>query len=90
VVLIILAVVIYRSGLPEVDTDQEDENTAQSNSGKTSIMQFPHLLLGVLTLFFYVGVEVIAGDTIINMATARLSRWKPPNSSPVARWPACW
>jgi FHS family L-fucose permease-like MFS transporter len=71
VVLIILAVVIYRSGLPEVDTDQEDENTAQSNSGKTSIMQFPHLLLGVLTLFFYVGVEVIAGDTIINYGNSQ-------------------
>jgi FHS family L-fucose permease-like MFS transporter len=66
IVLVILAVVIYYSSLPEIDTDQEDESTAISNSGKTSITQFPHLLLGVLTLFFYVGVEVIAGDTIIN------------------------
>jgi FHS family L-fucose permease-like MFS transporter len=66
IVLLILAVVIYYSGLPEIDTDQEDESTTISNSGKTSITQFPHLLLGVLTLFFYVGVEVIAGDTIIN------------------------
>ncbi|MGY4539156.1 FHS family L-fucose permease-like MFS transporter [Mucilaginibacter sp. UYNi724] len=66
IVLVILAVIIYYSSLPEIDTDQEDENTAISNSGKTSITQFPHLLLGVLTLFFYVGVEVIAGDTIIN------------------------
>ncbi|MES2064345.1 MAG: sugar MFS transporter [Bacteroidota bacterium] len=66
IVLVILAVIIYYSSLPEVDTDQEDESTAISNSGKTSIVQFPHLLLGVLTLFFYVGVEVIAGDTIIN------------------------
>ena len=38
---------------------------AASNSKKTSIWQFPHLLLGVVALFFYVGVEVIAGDTII-------------------------
>ncbi|MET3979058.1 FHS family L-fucose permease-like MFS transporter [Mucilaginibacter sp. UYP25] len=66
IVLVILAVIIYYSSLPEIDTDQEDETTAISNSGKTSITQFPHLLLGVLTLFFYVGVEVIAGDTIIN------------------------
>src|SRR6185295_5740554 len=27
---------------------------------------FPHLLIGVFTLFLYVGVEVIAGDTIIS------------------------
>jgi FHS family L-fucose permease-like MFS transporter len=66
VVLLILAVVIYYSSLPEVDTDQEDESTAINNTGKTSILQFPHLLLGVLTLFCYVGVEVISGDGIIN------------------------
>jgi FHS family L-fucose permease-like MFS transporter len=71
IVLLILAVVIYYSSLPEVDTDQEDESTAISNSGKTSITQFPHLLLGVLTLFFYVGVEVIAGDTIINYGSTQ-------------------
>ncbi len=28
-------------------------------------MAVPHLLLGVVALFFYVGVEVIAGDSII-------------------------
>ncbi len=38
---------------------------------KTSIFHFPHLLLGVLTLFLYVGVEVIAVDTIINYGTAQ-------------------
>ncbi|MES2265169.1 MAG: sugar MFS transporter [Bacteroidota bacterium] len=71
IVLMILAVIIYYSSLPEIDTDQEDETTAINNSGKTSITQFPHLLLGVLTLFFYVGVEVIAGDTIINYGSTQ-------------------
>lgn len=71
VVLIALAFVVYLSGLPEIDTDQEDETTAMSNSGKTSITQFPHLLLGVLTCFFYVGVEVIAGDTIISYGNSQ-------------------
>ena len=71
VVLVILAVIIYNSSLPEIDTDQEDETTAATNTGKTSVFQFPHLLLGVLTLFLYVGVEVIAGDTIINYANTQ-------------------
>jgi FHS family L-fucose permease-like MFS transporter len=71
IVLLILAVVIYFSSLPEVDTNQEDETTATNNTGKASIMHFPHLLLGVLTLFFYVGVEVIAGDTIISYANTQ-------------------
>lgn len=65
VVLVILAFWIYRSSLPEVDTDHEDESISASNSGKKSVFDFPHVMLGVLTLFLYVGVEVMAGDTII-------------------------
>ncbi len=41
------------------------EHTGDSYAKKTSIWQFPHLILGVIALFFYVGVEVIAGDSII-------------------------
>ncbi len=70
VVLAILAVLIYFSGLPEIDTEHEDEAVAAANSGKDSIFQFPHLILGVLALFFYVGAEVIAGDSIIGYGTA--------------------
>ena len=41
------------------------QEVAQGEMTKTSIFQFPHLWLGVLALFMYVGAEVIAGDTII-------------------------
>ncbi|GGH15016.1 sugar MFS transporter [Mucilaginibacter phyllosphaerae] len=70
VVLVILAVLIYFSGLPEIDTDKEDEAVAAANSNKTSITQFPHLILGVVALFVYVGAEVIAGDSIIGYGGA--------------------
>jgi FHS family L-fucose permease-like MFS transporter len=70
-VLVILAVLVNYSGLPEVDTDQEDETVAAANSGKTSALQFPHLMLGVFTLFLYVGVEVMAGDTVISYGAAQ-------------------
>ncbi|MET1057452.1 MAG: sugar MFS transporter [Pedobacter sp.] len=66
VVLVILAVLIYFSTLPEVDADKEDEEVSIATAGKTSVFQFPHLLLGVLTMFLYVGVEVMAGDTVIS------------------------
>ena len=66
VVLIGLAVLIYFSALPEVEADSEDEELAAANKDKTSILQFPHLLLGTLAMFLYVGVEVIAGDTVIS------------------------
>ncbi|WP_407426417.1 sugar MFS transporter [Arcticibacter sp.] len=71
VVLVILGVLVSKSSLPEVDTDAEDETVAAANTGKTSIVQFPHLLLGVLTIVFYVGVEVIAGDTIISYGASQ-------------------
>ncbi|AXY78250.1 glucose/galactose MFS transporter [Paraflavitalea soli] len=65
-VLIVLSILIYFSSLPEVD---EEADTTDSVSGahaeKTSIFQFPHLLIGVLVLFLYTGVEVIAGNSII-------------------------
>jgi len=65
VILVLLGLLLKFAHLPEVDTDAEDEVSGEANVKKTSIWQFPHLILGVVALFFYVGVEVIAGDTII-------------------------
>jgi len=65
VILVILGLLLKFFHLPDVDTEKEEAASVQSEVKKTSIWQFPHLLLGVLALFFYVGVEVIAGDTII-------------------------
>jgi len=65
VILVLLGLLLRFAHLPEVDTDAEDEASGDIVVKKTSIWQFPHLLLGVVALFFYVGVEVIAGDSII-------------------------
>jgi glucose/galactose transporter len=65
IVLVLLGLFIRYAPLPEVDTEAEDAGSVESNAKKTSVWQFPHLILGVIALFFYVGVEVIAGDTII-------------------------
>ena len=69
--LLILALIIFYSGLPELDTDEEDTAIGIANANKKSIFQFPHLLLGVFTLFLYVGVEVIAVDTVYGYATSQ-------------------
>ncbi len=37
---------------------------ARDPHSSESLLDFPHLLFGVIALFFYVGVEVIAADTI--------------------------
>lgn len=71
--LALLSTWVFFSGLPELDTDPETGGTSTTNAtpSQTSIFQFPHLLLGVMTLFLYVGVEVIAGDTIINYGVSQ-------------------
>jgi len=68
VILVGLSVLIYYSALPEIETDGEDDTLAAANKSKTSVLQFPNLLLGTLAMFLYVGVEVIAGDTVISYA----------------------
>ena len=69
-VLVILAILLRFSALPEIDTDKEDETTSAANLSKTSIFQFPQLVLGVIAIFVYVGVEVVSVDTIINYGKA--------------------
>lgn len=63
-VLFVLGLLIRKAPLPHVEPNPIEE-TNDDETAKTSIFQFPHLWLGVLTLFVYVGAEVIAGDTII-------------------------
>jgi len=64
VFLALLAIMIRFAHLPEINPEEDEENDV-SNHTQKSIFDYPHLLLGVVALFFYVGVEVIAGDTII-------------------------
>lgn len=64
VVLILLAIWIRNSALPDIDMDGETGTDDKNSAGKSSVFQFPHLLLGALCIFMYVGVEVMAGDVI--------------------------
>ncbi len=58
-----LALMVRLAHLPEINPEEEVSNDKEPVH--KSIFSYPHLLLGVIALFFYVGVEVIAGDTII-------------------------
>ena len=63
VVLVILAVFIWISSLPEVEAKEE---VSDIEVKRTSLFGFPYFWLGVVALFFYVGAEVVAVDTLIN------------------------
>jgi MFS transporter, FHS family, L-fucose permease len=65
VVLVALGFLLTLAHLPEVDTEAEEPEVGETNVNKSSIWHFPHMIIGAIALFFYVGVEVIAGDTII-------------------------
>ncbi len=72
-VLVVMGILSYFAPLPDVKAAGEDDDdtrseTSHSSSSKTSIFQFPHLLLGSIALFMYVGVEVIALGSINDFA----------------------
>lgn len=75
-IFVALAIVALIAPLPEVKAAGEDDSAESAEpacpyaEGKTSIMQFPHLLLGCLALFLYVGVETISLATANDYAKA--------------------
>jgi len=64
-ILVFLGIAVRYAPLPDVETEDDSVDSVTDFSNKSSIFQFPQLILGAIALFFYVGVEVIAGDTII-------------------------
>jgi len=66
--LLLLGVFINYSPLPEIDTDTESEDIVIANQHKNSIWDFPYLILGAVAIFFHVGSQVIAVDSVISYA----------------------
>lgn len=85
VVLFLLAILIRKTHLPEVDLEKGDCSKNQApekleadtitafsqKNEKRYIIQYPHLIFGVIALFFYVGAEVISIDSLIGYATTQ-------------------
>lgn len=72
-VFVILGILALLAPLPEVKAVGEDAADAADcpyANNKTSILQFPHLLLGCLALFLYVGAETASLGTLKNYAIA--------------------
>ena len=85
VVLTGLALLVRWSPLPEIDQAEEQIPDVETDGG--SVIGFPQLVLGAIALFLYVGVEVIAVDTIGTYAQSQqipLSEAKNLPSLPLA------
>lgn len=68
--LFLFGLYIRFSVLPEINPEEENKEVLHSDSGhgRTSVFQFPYLVLGAVALFLHVGTQVVAIDTIINYA----------------------
>ena len=59
-----LALMVRFSPLPEVEMEQNGNGSNYPTEDRKNIFLYPNLILGVIAIFLYVGVEVIAGDTL--------------------------
>ncbi|QJR80448.1 sugar MFS transporter [Alteromonas pelagimontana] len=59
IAMLVLAAALFKVNLPAIREEAPSDVPSHE-----SILRYPQLVLGALALFFYVGVEVIAGDTI--------------------------
>jgi fucose permease len=66
VLLALFAVLVKFSSLPNEINIEEDEHETLKGFVKQipSALKIKHLLLGIITIFVYVGVEVMAGDSL--------------------------
>ena len=72
-IFLLLGLIALMAPLPDVKAEGEEESGEDMANNsyadqKTSILQFPHLLLGCLALFLYVGVETISLATATGYA----------------------
>jgi MFS transporter, FHS family, L-fucose permease len=66
-ILVTIGVLVKVSRLPELDPDVENAGKDEEfYAGRSSVFQFPFLLLGVIAIFCDVGLEIVAGNTIIS------------------------
>ena len=66
VLLALFAILVKFSSLPnEIDIEEDDHETLKGFIKQIpSALKIRHLLMGIITLFVYVGVEVMAGDSL--------------------------
>lgn len=68
VVLFIIAAIIFKTKLPVIKGEDLKTNGVEgvSDAVHTSAWKYPHLLLGAVAIFVYVGAEVSIGSFLVN------------------------
>lgn len=68
IALFIFGIIVRYSPLPELDPSVVNKKSADDESSRKSIMQYPALILGVIAMFFHIGTQMIALGTSIKYA----------------------
>ena len=69
IAVVVLGIITFFAPLEEIKAEgEENEEDCPYAAKKKSIWQFPHLVLGALALFVYVGVENLALLTVLDYA----------------------
>ncbi|MDX9748569.1 MAG: glucose/galactose MFS transporter [Paludibacter sp.] len=66
--LFIFGIIIRYSMLPDLDAKEVNRNTSGEVDTRTSVFQYPWLVLGALAIFFHVGSQMISLATVIEYA----------------------
>jgi len=66
-VLFLMALAMYFSKLPEIHIEDKLPDVVKTRSRLKYVLQFPHLYLGVIAIFLYVGAEVGIGKFLISV-----------------------
>ncbi|MBN2744288.1 MAG: glucose/galactose MFS transporter [Marinilabiliaceae bacterium] len=68
-ILLLLSVFVWIAPLPEVTAHNEErDQTLTFREQVRGVMAFPHLLLGVVAIFVYVGIETLPMASVIDYA----------------------
>ena len=67
-ILFVFGILIRYSVLPEINTKEGNTSSDSGKDDRTSIIQYPYLILGAIAILCHVGAQVISIDTIIGYA----------------------
>ena len=65
VLLVIFGVIFYRSSIQDINPSKNEKTDGE---GRSSILSYPYLVLGVVALFCHLGTQALSVNTIIGFA----------------------
>ena len=65
-ILFLLAIIFVLLKLPDLHKNSDTKSASSMSSSMLSVLKTPHLMLGAVGIFVYVGAEVAIGSLIIN------------------------